>query len=135
MVLSSDAINLFYQKAVAAKHFKKICEDGNVRYQPCLFSKDFIGGEIIPMTYKQLPPNSLKEEDISFEDLIFAFKNTSPSINFWDVNAMYAFESKNPNPTIYDMLDEWNDKNEELKAKKMVLKLSHKCLFFNCKKS
>ena len=119
---------------MAAENFKKItCEDGGVRFEPCLFPKDFIDGEIIPMTFEGLPPNSLMEKDISFDDLMFIFKNTNPSINFWDINTMYSFESKNRNVTIYDQMDEMNGKIEELKKRKTLQKFFD-CFFPKCKK-
>lgn len=123
---------MYYQKTMAAEHFKKItCKDGIVRYEPCLFPTDFADGEILPMTYEKVPPNSLLEKDISFDDLLFVFKNTKPSINFWDVNTMFSFESKNPNPTIYDQLAEINGKNGEIRKKK--LEQIFDCIFPCCK--
>ena len=116
-----------------AKKFKKITtEDGSVKYDPCVYKKDFIEGEIINMEYKELPSDSLLAKKVSFEDLMFAFKNLKPSINFSEVNMMYSFENHNPTPTIQEQIDELkstNDYDEEISKKNII---NHVYDFFTC---
>ena len=119
---------------MVAKKLKKITsEKGVVKYEPCIYEKDFKNGEIISMNYDELPKDSLAAKKVSFEDLMFAFEHTKPTINFWEVNRMYSFESKSPTKTILDLeLDQIAENNAKNHTNKSMKKTNCILNLFVC---
>ena len=110
-----DAINLYYQQAFQATHFKeRDCENGKKEYEPYTPENDEVvdndSGEchVLQMTYAKLESENLYVKKISFEHLEFVFKHSKPSCDLWEVNKFHQFESRHPTISILDF-QKWKE--------------------------
>ncbi|GAB1318475.1 EF-hand domain-containing protein [Madurella fahalii] len=71
-----DGLMVPVKKVQMATHFRKIRHAGSEYYTPCE------GGDpgAIPMTWKKVPPNKLKEPSLTAEDLFVVMKHVKPSV-------------------------------------------------------
>ncbi|KAL2128191.1 hypothetical protein VTI74DRAFT_9539 [Chaetomium olivicolor] len=71
-----DGLMVPIKKVHMATHFRKIVDNGSDYYTPC--ERGDLSG--IPMTWKKVPPNKLKEPPLTAEDLLAVLETVKPSV-------------------------------------------------------